>query len=169
MSKLGRPTSYNDKIAFEICQELVTGLSIRRVCEDNDRFPSVRTVMRWLFDYKDFRQQYDIACQLRAEYFAQEIVDISNEEVTANHAAMRNKLRVDSRKWIASRLLPKKYGDQIGVEVSGNVGLDFAGKLQVAIAAKRINSNECSTIEHTGSGQGNADDNLKMIEEGESG
>ena len=33
----------------------------------------------------------------------------------------RSRLRVDSRKWLASKLLPKKYGDKLDVNQSGNV------------------------------------------------
>ena len=36
----------------------------------------------------------------------------------------RSRLRVDTRKWIASKLKPKKYGDKQAVEHSGNIALD---------------------------------------------
>jgi hypothetical protein len=35
----------------------------------------------------------------------------------------RNKLRVDARKWVVCKLLPKVYGDKIQAEVSGELGI----------------------------------------------
>jgi hypothetical protein len=37
-------------------------------------------------------------------------------------AVARNRLRVDARKWVAAKLLPKKYGDKVQQEVSGPDG-----------------------------------------------
>ncbi len=70
--------------------------------------------------------------------WAEEIVDIAddatndwmerrNEEggvsaVVADHEHIsRSKLRVDSRKWIASKLLPKVYGDKLKLDADVNV------------------------------------------------
>jgi hypothetical protein len=33
------------------------------------------------------------------------------------------RLRIDTRKWIASKLKPKKYGDKIEQEIKGEMGL----------------------------------------------
>jgi hypothetical protein len=40
------------------------------------------------------------------------------------------KNRIDTRKWLLSKLVPKKYGDRLGVEM--DITEDFAAKLQAA-------------------------------------
>ncbi len=40
---------------------------------------------------------------------------------------MRNRLRVDTRKWLACKFLPKKYGDHVKVEASGPNGQPLPG------------------------------------------
>jgi len=90
--------------------------------------PAMGTVFRWLADpeHTRFREQYAMAREVQAETMADEIVTIADgsglgvEERVALSA--RDRLRVDSRKWVASKLLPKKYGDKIQQEVTGPEG-----------------------------------------------
>jgi hypothetical protein len=40
---------------------------------------------------------------------------IEGERTVANHAKVqRDRLKVDSLKWIASKLFPRQYGDKVG-------------------------------------------------------
>ena len=89
--------------------------------------PSLRAVMGWLFDgdHEEFVRQYARAREAQAEVRADEIVDIADDvlsdftkdkdgKVTVNHDHIqRSRLRVDARKWIAAKLLPKRYGDKM--------------------------------------------------------
>ncbi len=120
MAGLGRPSDYTQEIADEICTRLANGESLRAICAaDRDDFmPAMGTVFRWLADPEraSFREQYAMAREVQAETMADEIVSIADgtgmgvEEKVALSA--RDRLRVDSRKWVASKLLPKKYGDK---------------------------------------------------------
>lgn len=47
--------------------------------------------------------------------------DDGNERIDYDHIA-RSRLRVDTRKWLLSKALPKIYGDKIQSEVSGPNG-----------------------------------------------
>lgn len=91
--------------------------------------PSVTTVMRWLGEESaaDFREQYARARELQADKLAEEILAIADDgsndtykdedglpRVDHDHIA-RSRLRVDSRKWLAGKLAPKKYGDKLAV------------------------------------------------------
>lgn len=120
----GRPSEYKPHIGRLICDRIASGDSVRTICADDD-MPSDRTIYSWLEKYPDFLQQYARARELQAERYANEIIDISDEVPlctvpdpdggisTRVDAAgvQRNKLRVDARKWVAAKLLPKKYGD----------------------------------------------------------
>lgn len=120
----GRPSSYTQEIGDRICERLADGESLRVICAGED-MPGRSTVFRWLGENEVFRDQYARAREDQADTLADEIVAISDEaQVTAkmegedvvlamdSTAVARNRLRVDARKWVASKLKPKKYGDR---------------------------------------------------------
>ena len=124
--KTGRPSLYTEALAAKICTRLAEGKSLRSICRD-DAMPAISTVMGWLFDgkHEDFPEQYARAREAQAEVRADEIVDIADDDtndfmadkdgkLVADHEHIqRSRLRVDARKWIAAKLLPKRYGDKI--------------------------------------------------------
>lgn len=138
MPDRGRPSAYTPELADQICQRLAGGESLREICRSAD-MPDERTVRRWVVDdVAGFSPQYARAREAQAERWADEILEISDdgtndwlerkaatgggrsdavgeaEEVVPNHEHInRSKLRVDSRKWLLSKMLPKKYGDKI--------------------------------------------------------
>ena len=119
-----------------ICERIAQGESLRSICE-SEGMPAARTVHRWLLDDADFCQQYARAREDQADHYADEIVSIADEspglitredgdevEVSVDSAAVaRQRLRIDARKWVASKLKPKKYGEKLDLEHSGMVGL----------------------------------------------
>jgi len=65
------------------------------------------------------RKRYTRAKEIQAENLAEEIVAISDGIEGGEKDVNRDRLRVESRKWVAAKLLPKKYGDRMDV-TSGN-------------------------------------------------
>lgn len=133
---MGRPSDFTQEIADAICERIADGESLRSICQ-GDGMPNRITVFRWLNDpgRESFRNQYARAREEQAEFYAESIVDISDEvEVEATYqgeevkldlssaAIARNRLRVDARKWYASKLAPKKFGDFKAVELTGADG-----------------------------------------------
>jgi hypothetical protein len=118
----GRPTTYTNETADKICERLADGESLRRICSGED-MPNKATVFRWLAANEIFRDQYARAREAQAEALADEIIDIADEglndsytdkdgNVRTDHDVIaRSRLRVDARKWVASKLKPKVYGD----------------------------------------------------------
>lgn len=128
--KRGRPSDYNEQVADAICERLCNGESLRAICEGDD-MPHRATVFRWLGAHKAFSDQYARAREEQAEAFADEMVAIADERETIvkedggatvvafdSTAVARNRLRVDTRKWVASKLKPKKYGDRLDSTVT---------------------------------------------------
>jgi hypothetical protein len=120
---------YSAEIGDRICAEMIDGKSLRSVCE-MEGMPTKKTVMRWLRTHPEFKQNYDLAQRERAQVYAEDIVDIadnaSNDWMETNDPdnqgyrfngehVQRSKLRLEARKWICSKLLPKLYGDKIAV------------------------------------------------------
>jgi len=120
----GRPCSYTDEIAAEICERIADGQSLVEICRDPE-MPPERTVRWWLAEGKGrFLQLYARAKEQQTERYVDEMISIADsvagerESSPAVHAA---RLAIDTRKWAASKLLPKKYGDRLGVDSTGSL------------------------------------------------
>ncbi|MFM7403309.1 MAG: hypothetical protein ACKO1N_04275, partial [Erythrobacter sp.] len=109
------------EVQMDLCQRIMAGESVARICRD-EHMPAQSTVYQWLVSNDQFRAAYQLAKQLMAETLADEVLDISDDSAgdyvegengksfNPEHV-QRAKLRVDSRKWLASKLAPKRYGD----------------------------------------------------------
>ena len=132
----GRPSTYSLSTATSICAQLIAGRSLRSICKDAGS-PDESTVSRWLHDHLDFRAQYAHAREMQADRYAAEIIELADaeretrkhvyradgtKEVTVADAVERTRLQIDARKWYASKLAPKKYGDKVQTEISGPEG-----------------------------------------------
>jgi hypothetical protein len=132
--------AYSDALAEKICDLLADGLSLREICRQED-MPNKSNVLRWLKNNETFRDQYARAREDQADAFADEIIEIAddasndwmerndddNEGWQANHDHInRSRLRIDSRKWAASKLAPKKYGDKVENTVKADVNLNVS-------------------------------------------
>jgi hypothetical protein len=115
----GRPTDYSPELTAKICEKLALGDSLRKICEEED-MPAMSSVFLWLTKYPEFSEQYTRAREAQAEAHADRIVEIAdNISITPDH----KRIMVDARKWVASKLKPKRYGDKIDLEHKGEVGL----------------------------------------------
>lgn len=127
----GRPSVFSQEIADRICELIsTTSRGMRSICKE-DGMPAPSTVYKWLLEIDSFSEQYARAKECQADFLAEEILAIAddsqndtieNDETgaeTANHEWIsRSRLRVDSRKWLASKLAPKKYGDKLDIEAN---------------------------------------------------
>lgn len=123
----GRPSEYTKAIGDKICSLLAQGVSLRTVCLADD-MPDCSTVFRWLRQYEEFHKQYADAKQESADAMAEEILDLSDEAKTdamtvdpkaAGAVVQAARLRVDTRKWLMSKMKPKKFGDKLDLTTDG--------------------------------------------------
>lgn len=129
--KKGRPSSYSEEIAEKICAGIMAGYGLRKICSA-EGFPHIATIFSWLSkEDHPFHERYARARVVQAELLADDLIEMSDDDskdvsgelqMPNNVAVQRSKLKVDTRKWIASKLLPKKYGDKVQAEVSGKDG-----------------------------------------------
>lgn len=111
---MGRPTIYSEELAEEICTSLMSGLSLRSICK-REGMPNLDTVLVWAWDSKHpFSLHYARAREIQAETLADELVELADDASPETVNVQR--LRVDTRKWVASKLKPKRYGDKLTVE-----------------------------------------------------
>ena len=113
----------------EVLESIRETGNLRKSCEKHGvKLPSF---LRWVGEDPALADQYAQAREIGLEAMAHDILDIAddgmndtylddrgNVQVNADVIA-RSRLRVDSRKWLLSKLLPKKYGDKVDVTSDG--------------------------------------------------
>lgn len=130
---MGRPSDYTQELADTICAELAIGTSLRSVCAQ-ENMPSLQTIFNWFRTKEGFVEQYARAKEESADAMSEEILDIADDgtndymtivkgntsyNMEDKEVTNRSKLRVDTRKWIMSKMKPKKYGDKIDMTTNG--------------------------------------------------
>lgn len=115
-----------DNIFNYICTEIEKGRALRNVLKD-DKMPSTSTFYEWLELYPEKSKQYTRATEIRAEAIFDDILSIADQnandtyvndngfEVVNNDVIQRSRLRIEARKWVLSKLNPKKFGEKLDV------------------------------------------------------
>lgn len=116
------------------------GDSLKRVMEEDSKVPSRMKVYSWLNEHhkdydKEFYDNYARARIERADGIFDEMIDIADDgrndymekviggetvEVVNKEHIQRSRVRIDTRKWILSRMNPKRYGDKVQTDVTTN-------------------------------------------------
>ena len=120
----GRPTDYNEKIAKLICERLAMGMSLVKICEAKN-MPGRSTVHDWLNpnhpSYQPtFSDKYARAREDQADFKADEIEDIANRTLKGEIRPDIARVVIDTKKWTASKLRPKRYGDKLDLTSDGD-------------------------------------------------
>jgi|SRR5581483_7993144 len=130
----GRPSDYSLELVSQICSRLADGESLKSICQ-REGMPDKSTVYLWLATHPEFSNMYARAKEDCADTLADEILEISDDGsndwmerndkenpgwVANGEHIQRSRLRVDSRKWIAAKLKPKKYGEKLAVGGDGD-------------------------------------------------
>lgn len=153
--RVGRPSLYSLELATDICSRIADGRTLRDVCDDKG-MPTDRTVYLWIGRYPEFAKMFAEAREMRAHRMFDELNAIADDGrndwmerlgedgkpagyiVNGEHIA-RSRLRVDTRKWMLCKLLPKVYGDKLELEHSGNVGFFVEGPAVAASPEAWVN------------------------------
>ena len=137
-----KPVRYSQTVADAICERLADGESLRSIC-DGAGMPTERAVRFWATDPNHpFAPHYARAREAGYHKLADELLEIADDatndymmrkrgdeevEVVDHDHIARSRLRVDTRKWMLSKVLPKVYGDKL--ELGGSVGMKHEGLL----------------------------------------
>ncbi len=165
------PLPRTPDVADLICEQIAAGASLRQIgrqigCDAG-------TITKWYAEDAEFAQRYVRAKEAQAELFAEEITEISDDgtndwierelesgaivQVPDHEHIQRSRLRVDSRKWLMAKMLPKKYGDRLINEHSGPDGGPIVLSVDQRVAeAKAILERafgEMKVIEHEPTGE----------------
>lgn len=125
------------KIFDSICELIINGKSLRKALIEfsDDKIIHATDFFRWIREDEAKNKQYARATEERAELMFEDMFDIADDgtndyititnkkgediEVLNSEHIQRSKLRVDTRKWALSKLMPKKYGDKLDLQNNG--------------------------------------------------
>lgn len=146
----GRPRRCTPAVTRRICERLMAGESLRAICAD-PQLPSEGTVYRAIATDPKFQEQYVRARRAQAERYADELIAIADtpaigrkivtrfggeRETIEGDMVERSRLRVDTRKWVLARLLPRRYGDRL--ELAGSEDAPLIPRVDMLEVARRI-------------------------------
>lgn len=130
-------TEYSEELMDKIFDEISgSTFGLVHILKRIEGAPVPSTFFKWLTEKPGLSEKYARAKELQAEYMADEMLQIADdgtndfmtivkgdqEYVVENKEwTSRSKLRVDTRKWLASKLLPKKYGDRQDINMHHSV------------------------------------------------
>lgn len=120
--------TYTQELADDILRRLADGETLRSICA-TEGYPCHRTVWWWVKEnVNGFSIPYAQAREVGWFLIAEDILEIadngSNDWIPRNDPKnpgyeangehiQRSRLRVDTRKWMLAKMLPKIYGDKL--------------------------------------------------------
>ena len=122
-------------IIDKIISDIEGGLSARKAVISAKI--SSKTFWDWIDKDEEKVKQYTRACEARADFMADEILDIADssegdlylddngDTKIDGNTVQRARTQIDARKWLMSKMAPKKYGDKLDIEQSGSLTLQW--------------------------------------------
>ena len=112
---------------------------LRDLAKETDEVPTYTQFMRWLDADAEIRDQYAKAKEAQCDFLADEIMEIADDSsldmafteegkpfIDREHIN-RSRLRVDTRKWILSKIKPKKYGEHLNIDAKTDNKITIEG------------------------------------------
>lgn len=167
---MGRPSTYSDVIATEICNRIADGEPLRVICRD-EHMPPWRTVYEWRSSIPDFAKRLESARDLGFDAIAEDtlvIIDESPERTLTQHGdkvdagyVQWQRNRVEQRMKLLAKWSPK-YRENSKVEFSGNlnVGEMSEEEIRAELAALAVTGALPAHSEPDLGGEGDAYDDL---------
>lgn len=135
-------------VSERVCDELAKGRTLRAVCRDAG-MPDPSTIIKWMIaDVDGFAGRYRRAREIGYHLMADELLEIaddsSNDHVVREGGNVlvpdrvnvaRSRLRLETRRWLLSKALPKLYGDRLDLAAVHHVG-DGLRELMKAVDGK---------------------------------
>ncbi|MBI9081885.1 MAG: hypothetical protein JEY79_19365 [Pseudodesulfovibrio sp.] len=113
--------TYSNEVMSRICDLIATGHGLPEIVAMPD-MPSRSTIYEWISRNAQASDMYARAREEQADYMADQIVRIADEEYDPQKA----RVRIDARKWVAAKLKPRRYGDKVQADVTGDLRITWA-------------------------------------------
>lgn len=147
---------YSDEIGARVCMNLASGMTLRAVCRQPG-MPKPSTVIGWAIkEEHPFYGKYEQARLIGYTVMADDIINIA-DDASGDYIAktdkdgetvraldpenvQRSRLKVEARKWVLAKALPKIYGDKI--EHTGKDGAPLFPELVISYGTAFIAGDE---------------------------
>ena len=127
----GRPTLYTEELGQRICDIVAASPhGLNKICREYDWMPEPQTIYNWRAKDDRFFEMYRKARVKQAEVLSEFCLDVADDssqdvkigkdgqEVYNNEFVNRSRLKIETRKWLACKLIPQTYGTHIEVSAS---------------------------------------------------
>lgn len=117
MGRQPRPTTEKIRKQIEaVCERISQGETLTGICREKGQ-PSRETVLTHVLHDAELAALYARARSSQADALFEKIVQMA--ENTRPEDANANRVKIDALKWVASKLAPRRYGDRLELEHSG--------------------------------------------------
>ena len=111
-------------------EQVYRGRSLKSLVEDDPRLVSYEDFLRWIKRDPQRHERFKEAQEMRTEFLAGEILEIADGANSLDAASPemvnRDKLRIDTRKWLMGAHNRKRYGESKQVEFGGTISITEA-------------------------------------------
>lgn len=141
-------SSFDKKIFDIVCERMAAGHSLRSVCAD-ESLPDESTIRKWALEDDARYTQYTRARGVQADSYVDELIaisdgagdlqqllkelgidDLSSEKkidakmlkALVRQKVERDRLKIETRKWLISKILRTRFGDKVSQEITGPNG-----------------------------------------------
>ena len=119
-----------EQIFERVVEDIYRGRSLQSLIEDDHRAISYEDFLRWVKRDSQRYERFKEAQEMRTEFLAGEILEIADGveaiDASAPDTVNRDKLRIDTRKWLMGAHNRKRYGETKQIEVAGTVSITEA-------------------------------------------
>ena len=142
-----RDVAMTSEAFLTICDRLIEGEPLVRICADLT-MPAQPDVMRYIAKDSEAREIYYAAREMQMETLAEEMLTIANDDshdhsidaksgrrISHNEVVQRARVKIDTLRFMMSKMSPKRFGDKNITEIQGNA--DQPVLLQVVTGVPR--------------------------------
>ncbi len=132
----GRPSTYRDSIGALICSRIAGGETLSAICRTSG-LPATQTVYQWKRANPAFAANLTQARIEQQELWADQIIEIADDstldtvtktdpkgrtfEAVDHENINRDRLRIDTRKFLMAKIAPRIYGDKLQHDHTGTI------------------------------------------------
>ena len=116
--KMDKRVTPSDVLLDVIFERVANGKPLTKICKESG-MPSKKTFLQWVEEDETTLQRYEAAMLMQADFYANQITKLAKKKTNTSEENAHNQLRINARKWVASKLNPKKYGDRVSHEILG--------------------------------------------------
>ena len=119
-----------EQIFERVIEDIYRGKSLQSLIADDYRLISYEDFLRWIKRDPTRHERFKEAQEMRTEFIAGEILEIADGvgaiDPSSNDTVNRDKLRIDTRKWLMGAHNRKRYGESKQIELAGTVSITEA-------------------------------------------